>query len=54
MRGDPRRGKDIFWVSKVEGRETHILLAKEPKEMKLINFGSLKVEGEKINTALGY
>ena len=26
IEGDPRRGKDIFWVSKVEGRETHILL----------------------------
>ena len=45
-----------FWVFKVEGRETCILLGQGPTEMKPINFGSVKAEGNKTNTitVLGY
>ena len=32
MRGDPRRGKDIFWVFKVEGRETHKFWESQSRE----------------------
>ena len=45
-----------FWVFKVEGRETHILLGQGLTEMKPINCGSVKAEGNKTNTitVLGY
>ena len=45
-----------FWVFKVEGRETHILLGQGLTEMKPINCGNVKAEGNKTNTitVLGY
>jgi len=32
LRGDPRRGKDIFWVFKVEGRETRKFWESQSRE----------------------
>ena len=32
LRGDPRRGKDIFLVFKVEGRETHKFWESQSRE----------------------
>ena len=49
-----RRGEHIFWVFKVEGRETHILLGQGAEGNETHNFWSLKAEGNKTNTALGY
>ena len=44
----------MFWVFKVEGRETRMLLGQGLTEMKLITFGSVKAEGNETNTVLGY
>ena len=44
----------MFWVFKAEERETRILLGQGLTEMKSINFGSVKAEGNETNTVLGY
>ena len=50
------RGGGVIWVFVVAGRETHMvfLLGLGLREIKPINFGSHKDEGNEINTVLGY
>ena len=43
-----------FWVFKVEGRETQILLAHGAEENETLNFSSHEAEGNKTNTVFGY